>query len=36
MTLFLAFVDDSHVDELVIKACLDSKIYESYVIPVKE
>lgn len=36
LTLFLAFVDDDHVDDLVIKSCLDSKIFESYVIPIKE
>ena len=36
MTLFLAFVDDDHVNDIVIQSCLDTHIYSTYVIPIKE
>lgn len=36
MKLFLALVDDDHVNDLVIQSILDNKIYDTYVIPIKE
>lgn len=36
MTIFIAMVDDDHVNDLVIHGILDDKVYDTYVIPIKK